>query len=138
MKAALLLLAVIFPLNLHSQAKKGQTGNSGQASLNVTAVVEPFVSLTTNPDGKKELVVVNLPTAAPAAKASKNAVLPIGKSAVKNAKETLSKEREAEVIYVFPAKTNEFDVTHQTVVMNVTDAGKTEQRTVNVTTVVAR
>jgi hypothetical protein len=137
MKVALALV-VILPLNLHSQSKKGQTGNSGQASLNITATVEPSVSFTTNPEGKKELLVVNPPTASPATEPSKHAILFIGKSTVTNATVMPAKERQAEVIFAFPEKTKEFDVTHQTVVMNVTEAGKAVRRPVNVTTVVAR
>jgi hypothetical protein len=137
MKVALVLV-VILPLNLHSQSKKGQTGNSGQASLNVTATVEPSVSFTTNPEGKKELLVVNPPTASPVTKPSKHAISSIGKSADKNALGTPFTGRDSEVIFLFPDKTKEFDVTHQTVVMDVIEAGKTERRPVNVTTVVAR
>jgi hypothetical protein len=137
MKVALVLV-VILPLNLHSQSKKGQTGNSGQASLNVTATVEPSVSFTTNPEGKKELLVVNPPTACPVTKPSKHAISSIGKSAVTNAQGAPFTGRDSEVIFLFPDKTKEFDVTHQTVMMNVVEAGKTERRPVDVTTVVAR
>jgi hypothetical protein len=138
MKVALVLVAAIFPFKLHAQSKKGQPGNSGQASLNVTATVEPSVSFTANPDGKKALMVVNPPIATSTAKASEKTLVPIGKSAEKNAQATPFTGRDSEVIFLFPDKTKEFDVTHQTVMMNVIEAGKTERRPVNVTTVVAR
>jgi hypothetical protein len=144
MKVALVLVAAIFPFKLHAQSKKGQTGNSGQASLNVTATVEPSVSFTTNSEGKKELMVVNPPITTSTAKASEMTLAPIGKSAAigksaeKNAQGTPFTGRDSEVIFLFPDKTKEFDVTHQTVVMDVIEAGKTERRPVNVTTVVAR
>jgi hypothetical protein len=138
MKVALILVAVIFPFKLHAQSKKGQTGVSGQASLNVTAIVEPSVSFTTNPESKKALMVVNPPITTSTAKASENTLVPIGKSAEKNAQGTPFTGRDSEVIFLFPDKTKEFDVTHQTVVMDVIEAGKTERRPVNVTTVVAR
>jgi hypothetical protein len=138
MKVALILVAVIFPFKLHAQSKKGQAGNSGQASLNVTATVEPSVSFTTNPEGKKALMVVSPPIATPTAKASEKTLVPIGKSAEKNAQGTSLTGLNSNVIFLFPDKTKEFDVTHQTVEMNVTEAGKTERRPVNVTTVVAR
>jgi hypothetical protein len=83
-------------------------------------------------------MVANPPIATSTAKASEKTLIPIGKSAEKNAQGIPFTGRDSEVIFLFPTKTNEFDVTHQTVVMNVTEAGKTERRPVNVTTVVAR
>lgn len=130
MKVGLVLIVVIFSFNLHAQSKKGQAGKSGQASLNVTAVVEPSVSFTTNHEGKQELLVSG----------AKSTQTITGKVAVPKAVVVTLKNRPVSdaVLYVFPDTEKQFDVTHETVMMKVTDAGKTEQRAVVVTTVVAR
>jgi hypothetical protein len=141
MKVGPVLILVLVISNIaHSQAgQHGQSGSAAQGSLTVTATVESSVWLV-DPDGKREIVVANAPdpnesfyhsqthkrkSAAPAA-AKQTAVT----------KELVRNQDGAAVQFSFPTGSKQFEVTRKTVMMDVSEGGKTERRPVMVTTVV--
>jgi hypothetical protein len=143
MKVGPVLILVLVISNIaHSQAgQHGQSGSAVQGSLTVTATVESSVWLV-DPDGKREIVVANAPdpkesfsqprslkrkSAAPAALVKQPA----------KTKEP-ARQDDAAVQFTFPTSSKQFEVTKKTVVMDVSEGGKTERRPVVVTTVVAQ
>jgi hypothetical protein len=108
--------------------------------------VTPSVWLVTEPDGKGDLIVANAPDPkesfphAPAIKAR-------GKGATQTKKQTSSagvsqkpprNQDDTGVQFNFPSVPGQFDVTQKTVMMDVSEGGKTEARPVTVTTIVAQ
>jgi hypothetical protein len=147
MKVGPIFILVLFTCNIsQSQARPAQSGSSAHSSLTVTATVTPSVWLVTEPDGKRDLIVANAPdpkesfSHAPAIKAR-------GKGATQTKKQTSSaaisqkpprNQDDTGVQFNFPSISGQFDVTQKTVLMDVSEGGKTEARPVTVTTIVAQ
>jgi hypothetical protein len=147
MKAGPIFILVLCTCNIsQSQARPAQSGSSAHSSLTVTATVTPSVWLVTEPDGKRDLIVANAPdpresfSHAPAIKAR-------GKGGTQTKKQTSSaaisqkpprNQDDTGVQFNFPSVSGQFDVTQKTVLMDVSEGGKTEARPVTVTTIVAQ
>ena len=142
MKVGPVLILVLVISNIaHSQAgQHGQSGSAAQGSLTVTATVESSVWLQ-DPDGKHEIVVANAPDPKESFSHSRS---PKRKSAAPAAVKQPAKKKEparqddAAVQFTIPSSSKQFEVTKKTVVMDVSEGGKTERRPVVVTTVVAQ
>lgn len=140
MKVGPIVIIALFTFNVaHPQSQQRQTGGSSHGSLAVTVTVEPSVWLVMESDGKQEVVVAN----APDPKESFHHVSVRKKQKTRADKSTVvreqpGKQNESVVKFSFPAATQKFEVTHKTVMMNVTEGGKTERRAVNVTTIMPR
>lgn len=98
------------------------------------------------PDGKRDLVVANAPdpqesfSHAPASKAGKKSAAPAAKKQTSSAipREALHNQDNAAVQFTFLTAPQQFEVTKKTVMMDVSEGGKTERRPVTVTTIVPR
>jgi len=144
-KVAFVLVVVLFNGSVaQSQTPTRQTGSSTTSSLTVTATVAPSVWLVMEPDGKQNVVVAN----APDPKESFSPVAPV-KSVKRAAQSTKqpssampgkSRHNQAEnlVQFNFPTASKQFDVSQKTIIMNVSEGGKTVARPVIVTTIVAQ
>jgi len=138
MKVGPVIILVLSTFNIsHSQARR-QSGSPAQSSLTVTATVEPSVWLVTEPDGKRDIVVANAPDPKEAFShsrphKSKRSAQAAGQTAVK--KEAVRQDGAA-VQFSFPMAPRQFEVTRKTVMMDVTENGRTDQHPVTVTTVV--
>jgi hypothetical protein len=139
MKVGFVLILILFPFSIsYSQARGGQQGSSAQGSLTVTATVESSVWLVMKTDGKRDLVVANAPdpkqsfyhaeghhqkrqsaTAKPTS---------VTKEAVRN--------QDGSIQFSFPTGAKQFDLTKKTLMMDVSEGGRTERRPVVVTTIV--
>jgi hypothetical protein len=134
MKVGPVIILVLFTFNAsNSQTPNGTSGSSAHSSLTVTATVEPSVWLIMEPDGTRDVVVANAPdpresfSHAPA-KARRN------RTALKKTA-TPNKSADDAVQFTLPAP-KRFDVSKKTVVMDISEDGKTGRRPVTVTTVV--
>jgi hypothetical protein len=116
-----------------------------QGSLTVTATVEPSVWLVMEPDGKRDVIVANAPDSR---ESFSHAAIQARRKSASMAKKQNSlraisqqsphNQDDATVHFDFPIVSRQFDVTHKTVLMDVSEAGKTVARPVTVTTVVAQ
>lgn len=94
------------------------------------------------PDGKQNVVVANAPD--PKESFSPGVTVKAGKRAAQSTKQPSSamhgksphNQTENSVQFNFPTASKQFDVTQKTVIMNVSEGGKTVARPVIVTTVV--
>ena len=145
MKVAFVIVVVLFNCSVaQSQTPTRQSGSSTASSLTVTATVAPSVWLVMEPDGKQNVVVAN----APDPKESFSPVVPAksGKRAAQANKQASSampgksrhNQAENSVRFNFPTASKQFDVTQKTVIMNLSEGGKTVERPVIVTTIVAQ
>jgi hypothetical protein len=142
MKAEFVVSLVLFTCTVsHSQTPSRQSGSSAQGSLTVTAIVEPSVWLVMEPDGKRDVVIANAPdpkesfSHAPITKVGKKSAAPATAKHTAIAKEPVRNQNSA-VQFSFPTGSKQFDVSKRTVMMDVSEGGKTERRPVIVTTVV--
>jgi hypothetical protein len=152
----------------HSQSQSKHPGGSAQGSLNVTATVVPSVWLVMEPDGKQDVIVANAPDpkesfyrAAPAKKQKPlrgqraQNMMPVVRNKTAPAVQTSAASTESfvrskpvgdqfllrgepSIRFSLPTASNKFEVSRQTVSMDVTEGGKTQRRPVTVTTIVAR
>jgi hypothetical protein len=134
MKVGPIVILLLFTFNVsHSQTLNRTSGSSAHSSLTVTATVEPSVWLIMEPDGKRDVVVANAPdpresfSHAPA-KAHRNGTAR-KQTAIPN------KSTNDAVQFNLPTP-KRFDVGEKTVMMDVSEGGKTGRRPVTVTTVV--
>jgi hypothetical protein len=134
MKVGPIVILLLFTFNVsHSQTLNRTSGSSAHSSLTVTATVEPSVWLIMEPDGKRDVVVANAPDPresfyhAPA-KAHRNRTA---------RKQTAIPNKSANDAVQFNLPTpKRFDVSEKTVMMDISEGGKTGRRPVTVTTVV--
>jgi hypothetical protein len=134
MKVGPIVILLLFTFNVsHSQTLNRTSGSSAHSSLTVTATVEPSVWLIMEPDGKRDVVVANAPdpresfSHAPA-KAHRNGTA---------RKQTAIPNKSANDAVQFNLPTpKRFDVSEKTVMMDISEGGKTGRRPVTVTTVV--
>jgi hypothetical protein len=134
MKVGPIVILLLFTFNVsHSQTLNRTSGSSAHSSLTVTATVEPSVWLIMEPDGRRDVLVANAPdpresfSHAPA-KAHRN------DTARKQAAAPNKSANDA-VQFTLPAP-KRFDVSEKTVMMDISEGGKTGRRLVTVTTVV--
>jgi hypothetical protein len=138
MKLGPVIILFLFTFTIsHSQAPNRPTGSPAQSSLTVTATVVPSVWLIVEPDGIRDAVVANAPDAkepffhAPA-KTHGN-----GTAKKQTAPPTKSMRNKVEDAVQFTLPTPQrFDVSKETVMLDVSKDGKTSRRPVIVTTVV--
>jgi hypothetical protein len=145
MKVGPVIILVLFTFNLsRAQARHGKSGSSAQSSLTVTATVEPSVWLVMEPDGKRDVVVANAPDSresfSHAARARRKSASMAKKQKSPRAisQESLRNPDDTTVRFDFPIVSGQFDVTQKTVLMDVSEAGRTVARPVTVTTIVAQ
>jgi hypothetical protein len=146
MKVGFVIILVLFTFNVsRSQARHGKSGSSAQSSLAVTATVEPSVWLVMESDGKREVIVANAPDSRESF--SHTVTQARGKKASMAKKQNFSAAKshgllrnqdETAVQFNFPSVSAQFDVTQKTVMMDVSESGKTVARPVTVTTIVAQ
>lgn len=147
MKVAFVFTLVLF-FNCsvaQSQKQNRQSGLSATSSLKVTVTVVPSVWLVMEPDGKQNLVVANAPdpkesfSPARAVKSgAKRAAQSKRQPSSAMPRKPLPDQDDRSVQFSFPTVSKQFDVTQKTVIMNVSEGGKTVARPVIVTTVVAQ
>jgi len=138
MKVGPVLILVLITSNIaHSQAAHGQPGSVAKGSLTVTANVESSVWLVAL-DGKRDLVVANAPDPKESFSHSRpHKSKRSAPAAVQTAvKKEVVRQDGAAVQFSFPMAPRQFEVTRKTVMMDVTENGRTEQHPVTVTTVV--
>ena len=146
MKVGPVLILVLFICSIaQSQARHEQPGASAANSLTVTATVAPSVWLVMEPDGRQDMVVANAPDSKESfshssAKAHRKSPAQARKqnSSIAKPQQPLHEERHTSVRFDFPTVSKQFDVTQKTVIMNVSEGGKTVARPVTVTTIVAQ
>jgi hypothetical protein len=138
MKVGPVIILFLFTFTIsHSQSLNRPSGSPAQSSLTVTATVVPSVWLIVEPDGIRDAVVANAPDPkesffhAPAkthgnGTAKKQTAPP--KKSVRNAVDDA-------VQFTLPTP-KRFDVSKETVMLDVSEGGKTSRRPVIVTTVV--
>jgi hypothetical protein len=138
MKVGPVIILFLFTFTIsHSQSLNRPSGSPAQSSLTVTATVVPSVWLIVEPDGRRDAVVANAPDPkesffhAPAKthgnRTAKNKTAPPTKS-VRN-----KVDNAVQVTLPTPKR---FDVSKETVTMDVSEGGKTSRQHVIVTTVV--
>ena len=136
MKVGPVVILVLITSIAHSQAHR-QPGSAAQGSLTVTANVESSVWLVAL-DGKRDLVVANAPDPKESFSHSRpHKSKRSAPAAVQTAvKKEVVRQDGAAVQFSFPMAPRQFEVTRKTVMMDVTENGRTEQHPVTVTTVV--
>jgi hypothetical protein len=148
MQAGPVLILCLFTFSaVQGQSPQKQSAGTAQGSLQVTATVEPSVWLVMEPDGKQKTVIANAPDAPEAffhAPSQNNQSLKKQKtsaarpSVVMPSAQGQGKQNEAAVEFSLPTQAKQFDVKLESMVMNVSDGGKTGHQLVAVTTVVPR
>jgi hypothetical protein len=146
MKVGPVLILVLFICSIaQSQTRHGQSGASAASSLTITATVAPSVWLVMEPDAAQKVVVANVPDpkesfSHSSAKAHRKspALAKKQNSSIAKPQQPLQEERDTSVRFDFPTVSKQFDVTRKTVIMNVSEGGKTVARPVTVTTIVAQ
>lgn len=146
MKVSHVLILVLFICSIaQSQTRHEQSGASAASSLTVTATVAPSVWLVMEPDGKQNMVVANAPDPKESfshspAKAHRKSPTLAKKQTSSSAisRESLRSQDDTAVQFNFPNASKQFEVTQKTVMMDVSENGKTGARPVTVTTIVAQ
>ncbi|HET9838067.1 MAG TPA: hypothetical protein VFR84_07520 [Candidatus Angelobacter sp.] len=115
MKVGSVFLLVLFVLHSQAQSQKGRTGNTSHGSLAVTATVDSSVWLFAGPDGKQQVIVANAP----------------------DPKQSFFRSRDA-VQFTFPESPRRFELKNEIVTSKFEENGRIVQRSVQVTTVVAK
>lgn len=138
MKVGFVFILVLFPFSVsHSQVRHGQPGSSAQGSLTVTATVESSVWLVET-DGKREVVVANAPDPKQSfyhVAAHHKKRQPATAKPTSIAKEAV-RDQDHSIQFSFPTGVKQFDVTKKTLMMDVSEGGRSELRPVVVTTIV--
>src|SRR5579859_7470668 len=139
MKVGFVFILILFPFSIsHSQARHGQSGSSAQGALTVTATVESSVWLVMETDGKRDVVVANAPDPKQSfyhAEARHRKRQPAAGKPPSIRKEAL-RTQDGSIQFSFPTGPKQFDVTKKTLMMDVSEGGRSERRPVVVTTIV--
>jgi hypothetical protein len=146
MKVGLVFILVFSICSIgQSQIQNGESGASARGSLTVTATVAPSVWLVMEPDGEQNIVVANTPDpresfSRASTKTSKKSTRLAKKqnSSIAKSQGPPQKQDDASIDFDFPTVSKQFDVTHKTIIVNVSEGAKTVARRVIVTTVVVQ
>ena len=148
MQAGPVLLLFFFSFSVvQGQSPHQRPGGTAEGSLQVTVTVQPSVWLMMSPDGKQETAVAN----APDGKEAFFHVPSLKKQSLKKQKTFAARpsvvmppaqgpgtQDEAPVKFSLPTQAKQFEVKHETMVMDVSNGGKTGRHPVTVTTVAPR